>query len=307
MMILLNNDGGERHSEWRESLNAVLPDHMIYDYPDIPDRSLIEYAVVWNHPKGDLRRYPNLKAVLSMGAGTEHFDLDPTPPLAPIYRMIDPVMAEDMALYALYWIIHTQRHFDVYRAQQAERIWDRLPQVEAKNVQVVILGLGAIGSYIAERIARNGYTVSGWSRHTKSLNSVTSLTGEATLIKALGQADIVINCLPLNRYTRGFWGRDKFSALKNGATFVNMARGPLVDNQALMQSLDNGPLGLAVLDVFDTEPLEDRSALWGHPKIKITPHMSGMTNPQSAGRLIGSYIQMIENGETPPYPYKRAP
>ena len=128
MAILFNNDG-DRHADWIRALAIHLPHHDLIEYDKISNIEDIDYAIVWKHPQGDLCRYPNLKAVLSTGAGTEQFDTDPNLPDAPIFRLIDMAMAEDMALYALYWILHFQRNFETYREQQKDQIWPAiLPQ-----------------------------------------------------------------------------------------------------------------------------------------------------------------------------------
>ena len=174
MAIVLNCGGGPQ-DKWHDLLQAELPGDTVLDFPDVPEPDDIEYAVVWAHPHGDLRRYANLKAVFSLGAGTEHFDADPTLPDVPIIRLDDPVMAEDMALYALYWTIHAQRRFEAYRTYQSRSEWRRHRSPPAANYKVLVLGLGIIGQTIAKTLKQNGFDVSGWSRSPKHLDHIPCL------------------------------------------------------------------------------------------------------------------------------------
>lgn len=304
MAILLNNNG-ERHADWKRALAAYLPRHDVIEYENISNPDEIDYAIVWKHPKGDLRRYPNLKAVLSTGAGTEHFDTDPNLPDAPIFRLIDMAMAEDMALYALYWILHFQRGFESYREQQSAQIWRRHPSPTASEYKICFLGLGAIGTVIATKIAQNGFEVTGWSRSPKNIEGVKSIAGEEALLNAIGSTDVLISCLPLNTSTRGFLNHDRLSRLKSDASIINISRGPILESRALQELLDNGHISAACLDVFDKEPLPKASPLWSHPKIHITPHMSGATNPETAVKIIAESILKLERGETPDHIYHR--
>lgn len=297
MAILFNNDGS-RHVDWMLQLQSCLPGRTIHEYPDIPDINDIEYAIVWNHPKGDLARYPNLKAIFSTGAGTEHFDQDPNVPYVPVIRLIDPTMADDMALYTLYWILHFQRHFETYRTQQDTAHWERYPSRKTENFNICVLGLGAIGSIIATKLSMNGYNVTGWSRRQKNIEGVSCVAGQDALKPALGQADVLVNVLPLTEATRGLLNRERLIWLKRGAFVINISRGPIIEDAALLGLLDTEHITAAALDVFDQEPLYERSAYWSHPDVHVTPHMSGATNPDTAARIIADSIQCFERGET---------
>jgi len=304
MAILLNNDG-RRHPDWKRALRVHLPEREVIEYPIIPDVKAIDYAIVWNHPKGDLRRYPNLKAVLSTGSGTEHFDRDTNLPNVPIVRLIDMAMADDMALYTLYWILHFQRQFETYRQQQSLQKWKRHPSPITSDYNICLLGLGAIGAIIAQKIANNGFKISGWSRSQKNLNGVTCLSGEEALPEALGMADIIVNCLPINTSTTGFLDYVKLSQMKAGAAIINISRGQIIEDDALLSFLDSGHISAAALDVFDQEPLPPGSPFWSHPKVHVTPHMSGATNPDTAAKIISQSILTLERGEAPNYLYQK--
>lgn len=304
MAILLNNDG-HWHDRWSAAIKNHMPDQEVVEYPHITDVAAIEYALVWKHPANDLENYPNLKAVFSLGSGVDYLNAFPTLPKVPIFRLIDINMAEDMALYTLYWTIHFQRLFGVYRAQQKQADWRRYPTPLAPEYRVSILGLGAIGSHIAKTLARNGFDVSGWSRSDKDIEPVKCVSGEEGLNAILPETDVLICCLPYTKATYNFLDFRVLSRLKEGAAVINISRGAVINETDLLMLLDSGHIGGAALDVFHTEPLPNNSPFWSHPKVHVTPHMSGATNPDTAIQIIASELADFEKGIMPPYPYIR--
>ncbi|WP_026941073.1 2-hydroxyacid dehydrogenase [Hellea balneolensis] len=304
MTILLNNDG-HWHARWRAAIETHMPGRAVVEFPDITNRASIDYALIWKHPPGDLEKYPNLKAVFSLGSGVDYLDAFPTLPEAPIFRLIDTNMAEDMALYTLYWTIHFQRLFGTYQTQQKQAKWARYPTPLAPDFKVSILGLGAIGSHIAKALARNGFDVSGWARSPKDITGVKCVYGKDALETILPKADVLICCLPFTKATYMSLDLAVLSKMKKGGAFINISRGAVVNEADLLTLLDSGHIGGAALDVFHAEPLPENSPFWSHPDVHVTPHMSGATNPDTAVQIISKEITDFENGIMPPYPYMR--
>ena len=304
MAILLNNEG-HWHDRWRAAIEKHMPDREIAAYPNIPDPTAIEYALIWKHPEGDLENYPNLKAVFSLGSGVDYLDKFQSLPAAPIFRLIDINMAQDMALYTLYWTIHFQRMFGTYQSQQKQAQWARYPTPLAPEYKVLILGLGAIGSHIAKVLAQNGFDVSGWSRSSKDIAGVNCAHGIDALKGLLAKTDVLVCCLPFTKATYEFLDHGLLSNLKHGSALINISRGAVINESDLLMLLESGHIGGAALDVFHTEPLPKSSPFWSHSKVHVTPHMSGATNPDTAMQIIANEIADFENGIMPPYPYKR--
>lgn len=304
MAILLNNDG-HWHGRWRTAIETYLPSREIVDFPDVPDTAAIEYALVWKHPAGDLERYPNLKAIFSLGSGVDYLDKFETLPKAPVFRLIDFNMAEDMALYTIYWVIHFQRQFETYRRQQTKFEWARYPTPLAPEYNVTLLGLGAIGAHIAKMLARNGFQTSGWSRSPKQIENVNCVYGQDGLDAVLPETDVLVCCLPHTKTTYEFLDLGVLSKLKKGAAVINISRGAVIKEADLLNLLDNGHISGAALDVFHEEPLPPSSPFWNHTNVHVTPHMSGATNPDTAMQIIARELKGFENGIMPPFPYKR--
>ena len=297
MAILLNNHGYDNAS-WQSALAELLPEQDVFLFADMTParRQQVEYALVWNHPPGDLAEYPNLKAIHLLGAGTEAVDADPATPDVPVLRLVDPQVLEDMARYALYWVLHFHRRFGVYAQQQSQAHWERHNLCASEEFTVLVLGLGMVGKTVARRLAANGYKVLGWDRHQAELAGVESYCGDDM---PLAKADMVINCLPLTPETRHMIDAELLGQLPEGAVLVNISRGDVLVDADVIDALSNGPLSRAVLDAFATEPLPADSPLWRHPDIHITPHMSGATYARSAAKLVVDNIHRIEQGEQP--------
>lgn len=302
MSILLNNNGYDNQT-WYEQLTMLLPEKTVYRYDQLSSVDVvadeIEYAVIWNHPAGDLQCYPNLKGILLLGAGTEHIDQDPTVPDLPIVRLVDPEVLKDMALYTLYWVMNLHRQYDTYRERQSQRVWQRHDICAPQDYKVTVLGLGAVGKEVAQRLQLNGFNVSGWDRFDQQLDGVTCYAGPDQLGASLQSADVLVNCLPVTPDTVGFIDSTLLNQLPQSAALINISRGDVIRDVDLLAALDRGQLSHAILDAFSIEPLPEYSRFWRHPNVTVTPHMSGATYARSAARLIADNILRIENGEEP--------
>ncbi len=303
MAILLNNNGyGNEH--WQKHLQQQLPSMSLQLYPKISDVESVHYALVWNHPKRDLLNYPNLRAVFSLGAGMEHLLLDDNLPNVPLVPLLDPVVAEDMANYGLYWVTHFHRRFADYKQQQNQEIWQRLEIKLISEFKVTILGLGRIAQKLAETIQYAGYQVEAWDFKTKDfppepMNKIKTHAGIGQLYNAIRDRDVVINCLPMNDKTKGLINADFLSQLSTQTSLVNISRGGVVDESDLLDSLNHDAIKHAVLDVVNLEPLTANHPFWNHPKVTITPHISGSTYASSGAKVIVKNILLMENGEMP--------
>ena len=299
MNILFIWDGGNTKL-WSAALSEHLGDVTFHVYPDVGNREDIDYALVWMPPLGELKTYPNLKGIFSIGAGASHVLRDPDLPSGvPIVRLVDEISVRDLWHYACYWILHYHRQFDLYRTHQAKLIWDRQKVLRPQERRVGVLGIGAIGGRIAREAAAMGFDVKGWSRSPKSIDGVDCQSGAEGLDAVLNHSDILINMLPATRATTRLLNAERLAMLPKGAAVINMGRGDVLDNSALIDALDRGHLNGATLDVFNTEPLPKEDRFWAHPAINITPHSAGPTNETYAPTQIANDILRLEKGEIP--------
>lgn len=178
------------------------------------------------------------------------------------------------------------------RQMQADRDWRMTPYSEISQTHWLVLGHGPIGQALTKRLKAFEAEVSVIRRTAVPTAHADRVGAASDLQSFLPDADIVVLACPLNEQTRGLVDVAFFRAMKPGAILVNIARGPLIDDGALIKGLDQGTPSLAILDVFHTEPLPDDDPLWSHPKVCMTPHTSFAGNG-SQGRWDQLFLDNI--------------
>ncbi|WP_322982061.1 glyoxylate/hydroxypyruvate reductase A [Pseudomonas sp. C11] len=299
-MALLFSYAGANTETWHLELEKHIPDLDFRVFPDVGDPAEIEYAALWMHPLGDLRRYPNLKMILSLGAGVEHIIRDPDlPEGVPIVRLVDDLVVRDMAMHAVHWVIHFHRNYHLYQQDQPQKLWRRHPHLAPNRRRIGLLGMGAMGAVTAKFIRDLGFSVAGWARDPVNIEGVEFFHGDDHFEEFLQRTDILINVLPLTPDTVGLLNSARFAQLPAGACVINISRGPILVEEDLVAALDSGHLEAAALDVFCSEPLATDSPLWSHPKVFVTPHIAGINYAHSAAKLMTDNIKRVRSGELP--------
>jgi glyoxylate/hydroxypyruvate reductase A len=219
----------------------------------------------------------------------------------PIVKLRDAGMGELMADYALYGVLHFYRSMDRYAQQQHSAMWQPQAVVEKSQWPVGVLGLGAIGGFVASALQQAGFPVLGWSRSPKQISGVHCFHGDDGLTELLGQVQSLVTILPDTAATKNILNAERLAQLPKGASVINPGRGSLIDEQALLNALGSdtqpGHLRGALLDVFHEEPLPADNALWQHPKVMVTPHMAAPTPLNDAIDQVISYLHAFEAGE----------
>lgn len=297
-MTLLIKTDIDRGNAWAVALAENFPGLKTATWPYDGDPAAIDYALVWQPPKGELKRYPNLKAIFSVGAGIDHLASDPELPRGiPVVRMVEPGLTAGMSEYVVLAVLNHHRFMLDYAAQRRARVWAEIPQVPAEARQVGILGLGVLGRDALEKLKPFGFRLAGWSRTPKSITGVTCFHGSGGLDEFLAGTDILVCLLPLTPETTGILNADAFATLPAGAVVINVGRGGQLVEKDLLAALDSGQITGATLDVFQQEPLPEDHPFWEHPRVFMTPHVASMTIPQSAVRAVVANIQRLESGE----------
>ncbi|MBT3457134.1 MAG: glyoxylate/hydroxypyruvate reductase A [Thiotrichales bacterium] len=288
---------------WSSGLQEAMPEMDIKVYPDEGDVNDIEYAVVWKHPRGILKKYPNLKAILSLGAGVDHIISDSELPKGlPIVRLVDKKLTHEMYLHSLHWVLHFHSNQYLYRIQQQSREWIQQSSVQSEDRTIGIMGLGNIGKAIGDSLVNLDFKVIGWGARPKnSTGEIEYYYGHEQLSEFLSQTDILINILPLTENTKNILTKNELKLLPKGSFIINIGRGGIINENDLLSFLNSGHINAAALDVFAQEPLPENNSLWGHSSVYITPHIAGQSNPGSAAKTIAENIRLIEKGESP-YP-----
>jgi glyoxylate/hydroxypyruvate reductase A len=298
MAVLLSTKAATM-AVWRDALLALDPALEIRLFPDAGDPAGIEAAVVWTaHDMAELRRYPNLRLIVSMGAGVDHLLRPPGPPPGiPVARLVDRMLTTQMGEWVLLNVLRFHRQDLDYRAQQQQRIWRELPAPVTAERRIGILGLGELGLHAAGLLRGLGFPVMGWTRRPRAADGVETFHGPEGLAAMAARSDILICLLPLTPETRGIVNGALLSRLPRGAFLINGARGGHVVDADLLAALDSGHVAGAALDVFEPEPLPPGHPYWAHPRVVMTPHAASITIPSSAAAQVVENIHRARAGQ----------
>ncbi|WP_298919526.1 glyoxylate/hydroxypyruvate reductase A [uncultured Roseobacter sp.] len=248
-----------------------------------------------NSPLQDFTPFKRAKAVLNLWAGVEAV-VDNETLNIPLARMVDPGMTQSMTE----WVVgHVMRyHLGMDRhINNPDHTWEPHTPALAAERRVCILGLGALGSSVAQTLKSLDFDVSGWSRRPKSISELTLYHGANGLADALSNAEILILLMPDTPETENTLNAKTLAQLPDGAFIINPGRGPLIDDAALLTALDSGKIAHATLDVFRTEPLPQDHPFWTHPHVTVTPHVAAETRPITASQVIAENVRRGEAGE----------
>jgi glyoxylate/hydroxypyruvate reductase A len=289
----------EPAERWIPGLAKLLPNDAFFT-PDRFDAEAIDIALVARPQEGIVARLPNLKLVQSLWMGVDGLLADATFPRAkPLARLVDPGMVAAMTESVVAHVLDYHRHHYVYRAQKLEGKWHRLPQYMTSDRTVGILGLGELGTAVAEKLLAFGFKVAGWKRRPADIHGIACYSGDAGMQEMLARCQVVVCLLPLTQATRGILNAAAFARMPKGSCVINVARGAQVVDADLVAALDSGHLAHAYLDVFDPEPLPAASPLWAHPGVSITPHTAALTEPRTAMARIVENVERVRTGQPP--------
>lgn len=186
------------------------------------------------------------------------------------------IHGDPIAEHVMGFIINFNRQLYRFYDQQKEAKWEDLNVIQSVDKTMVIIGTGSIGQEIARRAKAFKMKTIGVKRTIKKqLDYFDELYSNEDLILALKQGDYLAVTVPLTEETEGMFAEKEFAAMKKSAFFVNIARGNVVNEKAMINALENGEIAAAGLDVFEKEPLPTDSPLYQLDNVYITPHISG--------------------------------
>ncbi len=243
-----------------------------------------------------LARCPELRWVHSATAGVERVLTSDAAERGLIITNARGVFSEPIAEYTMMMILSIVRRLPELIELQRERTWQPLPARELRQVTIGIVGLGSIGRSVARLALAFGARVIGTRKETNAPKDLAEpipdgldrILGHDALSELLAEADFVVLALPLTPETDNLMDSARLAQMKPGSWLINVARGRLVDQRALLRALRDGPLEGAVLDTIWEEPLPSSSPLWDAPGLIITPHTSW-----SSGRVLDRSIELF--------------
>jgi glyoxylate/hydroxypyruvate reductase A len=284
-----------RTAPWIAGFREALPGATVEEWAQ--GTPAADYAVVWAPPQAFLDAQPGLKALFNIGAGVDALLKLRLPSQALVVRLDDAGMSVQMAEFVCHAVIRHFRELDAYEGEAAAGKWGfRKPRLRPE-FPVGVLGLGVLGSRVAQALAAFEFPVRGWSRQRKDVPGVQSFAGAGQFDDFLRGTRVLVNLLPLTPDTENVLNRDTLGRLLPGGYVVNVARGAHLVDEDLLGLLDDGHLAGAALDVFRTEPLPPGHPFWRHPKITVTPHTSARTLRDESIAQIAGKIRALERGE----------
>jgi phosphoglycerate dehydrogenase-like enzyme len=247
-------------------------------------RSALERAdvmVTLDAPLGLPALAPRLRWIQAIGSGVGQFVPSLGPGSGVQLTNAAGIGAVPIAEWVLARVLSVYKRLDEHDEQQRRRHWEQKLGAVVAGRRAVVVGLGAIGTEVAKRLRAFDVHVTGvrrtWTPGTTSPHA-DEVIGPDALLGALGEAHIVIVAAPGTAANEDLFDEVAFAAMRPGAVFVNVARGTLVDEAALMAALGSGHLRAAALDVTREEPLPTDSPLWDAPNLTISPHSSASSD-----------------------------
>ena len=233
-----------------------------------------------SHP---IEKFINLKYIQLTSAGFDRVDMNYVKAHNIEIHNARGVYSIPMAEFAVCGVLQLYKQAAFFRENQKQHLWEKhrgLLELAGKNV--LIVGCGSVGNECAKRFKAFDCTITGVDLYPREDSLYSEILPLDKLDEALRQTDVAILTLPLTEQTRHLIDESKLSFMKDGATLVNIARGAIIDTNALQNHIDR--FTGAVLDVFEEEPLNENSTLWSKQNIILTPHNS-FVGEGNGGRL----------------------
>jgi len=240
-----------------------------------------------------IEEFTALKYIQLTSAGFDRVDMDYVNEHGIEIHNARGVYSIPMAEYALFGVLELYKQGRFFANKQRAYVWEKhRGLLELCGKTVCIIGCGSVGTECAKRFSAFGCCVIGVDLYPRKDSSYEQMLPLSELDFVLENADIVVLALPLTKETERLISKYRLAKMKNGAILVNIARGAIVDENALVDALSNN-LGGAVLDVFDTEPLNENSPLWDMENVILTPHNSfvGENNGERLWQVIKANLE----------------
>ena len=266
-------EGFERTPEQEDRFTALVAGaEVLFGIPaESPER--LAWAV---------RVAPGLRFVQATAAGAgqqvRHADLTADELERVMISSASGVHAVPLAEWSIFGLLAFAKGLPRLRRDALQRRWDHYPTTELRGQTLLVVGIGAIGLEVARLASAFGMRVIGVKRDAgEQLPHLDSVHPPERLRELVGDADAIVVTLPLTDETRGLIDRELIGRMRDGAVFVNVGRGRVVDEEALIDALRSGKLAGAALDVVAEEPLPPKSPLWDLENVIISPHTAALS------------------------------
>jgi phosphoglycerate dehydrogenase-like enzyme len=254
-----------------------------------------EVAFSGNNPRRArllLDSTPNLRWYHTVSAGVENLPLHELAQRGILLTNNSGSYDIQIAEHLMAFVFAASRQLHRYRDNQRAREWKELTHQELRGATMVVFGMGSIGGEIARLASAAGMRVIGVRRRATEEPGVSRVVTPDQLMDVVGEADYLAIAAPLTTETRGAVSREVIGRMKPTAWIMNIARGAIVDEAAMIEALQEKRIAGAGLDVFTREPLPPGSPLWAMDDVMITPHHSG-SSPRTYGRTLALFSENL--------------
>lgn len=241
-----------------------------------------------SHP---IENFSNLRYIQLTSAGFDRVDMSYVTAHGIEIHNARGVYSIPMAEFALCGVLQLYKQAAFFRENQRQHLWEKHRGLsELCGKQVLIVGCGSVGNECAKRFTAFGCRVTGVDLFPREDSLYDRILPLEQLDEALKTTDVVVLTLPLTKQTKHLFNEERFDSLKSSAVLVNIARGAIVDTEALLRHIDH--IGGVVLDVFEEEPLTETSLIWDKENVILTPHNSfvGEGNSMRLKEIVLSHL-----------------
>lgn len=262
----------------------------------VTDAAEVNHLRCWRLPE-DLHHYPNLKVVISPGAGVDLFGALPS--VVALVRTVTPAVEEMVRDWIVMATLMLNHEMPVYLAQAARGDWNGHRNLPARTRRLGVMGLGRIGRLTAQSLTALGFPVAGWGRSGTPLEGCEVFAGAERDV-FIARSDLMICSLPLTPETHGLMDAEFLAKLPMGARLVQAGNGAQLDLNALRDALETGRLASAMLDVSEPASLPRGHWIWSDPWVLLTPNIAPPADSEDGARHALAAIQAIRSGT--PFP-----
>ena len=258
-----------------------------------------EIVVASRFPSELLAQAQDLRWIQALSSGMDFYDLEILEENGIIVTNVSGVHSEPIAEQVVAYMLAFERRLLKGIRQQENALWRRYDAGELSEKTIGIVGVGAVGGRVAEICGVLGMNVLGVNRSQDLIPYVDEMFTPCERFDLIDGADYLLLSCPLTDETEGLIGPEELKAMKSSAVLINISRGPVIDEPALVETLQQAGIRGAALDVFRDEPLPPDSLLWDIPNVIVTPHIAG-SSPQRLERVIDIFAhnyQAYTDGE----------
>lgn len=246
-----------------------------YDELPLPAEQIDATVCNYLFTAKDFKDFTNIKLIQLVSAGFDRVPVEEIKARGCKLLNARGVYSTPMAEWALFRVLEKYKHGWFFKTEQEKKCWSKNREIrEVFGIKVAIIGAGNIGGEVAKKFKALGANVDGYDIHTNTTPEFDNMLLIDAFKQNVGKYDVVILTVPLLPSTKGLISKDILKSLKSEAIIVNISRGAIIDEHALIEVLSERRDIFAAMDVFEQEPLSDESPLWPLPNVAISPHNS---------------------------------